>query len=68
MKESSIPGHLVFCRLLPLSIKKPLHNEARPRERSDRGRSLPLGKKASSYRGAYRVSLFHKNHINKNIE
>ena len=26
------------------------NNEARPRERSDRGRFLPLGKKASSYR------------------
>ena len=34
-------------------------NEARPRERSDRGRFLPLGKKASSYRGAYRVPLFN---------
>ena len=33
-------------------------NEASPRERSDRGRFLPLGKKASSYRGAYRVPLF----------
>ena len=38
-----------------LQAKKPLHNEARPRERSDRGRFLPLGKKTSSYRGAYRV-------------
>ena len=35
-----------------------LYNEARPRERSDRGRFLPTGKKASSYRGAYRVPLF----------
>ena len=34
------------------------YNEARPRERSDRGRFLPLGKKASSYRGAYRVPLY----------
>ena len=33
--------------------------EARPRERSDRGRFLPLGKKAYSYRGAYRVPLFN---------
>ena len=33
-------------------------NEARPRKRGDRGRLLPLGKKASSYRGAYRVPLF----------
>ena len=32
-------------------------NEARPRERIDRGRFLPLGKKASSYRGTYRVPL-----------
>ena len=35
------------------------YDEARPRERSDRGRFLPLGKKASSYRGAYRVPLFN---------
>ena len=34
-------------------------NEARPRERSDRGRFLPSGKKASSYRGAYRVPVFN---------
>ena len=34
-------------------------NEASPRERSDRGRSLPLGEKAFSYRGAYRVPLFN---------
>ena len=27
---------------------------------SDRGRFLPLGKKASSYRGAYRVPLFNQ--------
>ena len=33
-------------------------NEARPRERSNRGRSLPIGKQASSYRGSYRVPLF----------
>ena len=39
--------------------KKPLHNEARPRKRSDRGRFLHFGKKASSYRGAYRVPLFN---------
>ena len=31
--------------------------EARPKERSDRGRFLPLGKKTSSYRGAYRVTV-----------
>ena len=34
-------------------------DEARPRERSDRGRFLPSGKKASSYRGASRVPLFN---------
>ena len=37
----------------------PVCKEARPRERSDRGRFLPIGKKASSYRGAYRVPLFN---------
>ena len=35
------------------------YNEVRTRERSDRGHCLPLGKKASSYRGAYRVPLFN---------
>ena len=34
-------------------------NETRPRERSDQGRFLPLGKKPSSYRSAYRVPLFN---------
>ena len=34
-------------------------NEAKPTERSDRGRILILRKKASSYRSAYRVSLFN---------
>ena len=34
-------------------------NEARPREQSDRGRFLPIGKKASSYWGAYRVPFFN---------
>ena len=34
-------------------------NEARQRERTDRGLFLPLGKKVSSYRGAYRVPLFN---------
>ena len=33
--------------------------EARPRERSNRGRFLPIGKKASSYRGACGVPLFN---------
>ena len=36
-----------------------INNEARPRERSDRGRFVPLGKKASSYRGAYRLPSFN---------
>ena len=36
-----------------------IYDEARPRERSDRGRFLPLGKKAPSYRGAYRVPFFN---------
>ena len=35
------------------------YNEARPKERSDRGYFLPLGIKASSYRVAYRVPLFN---------
>ena len=35
-------------------------NEARPKERSDRSRFLPIGKKASSYRGAYRVPFYLK--------
>ena len=34
-------------------------NEATPKKRSDRGRSLPKGKKASSYRGAYRVPIIN---------
>ena len=42
-----------------LKAKKPLQNEARPRERRDRGHFLPIGKEASSYRGAYRVPLFN---------
>ena len=33
---------------------------ARPRERSDRSRFLLIGKKASSYRGAYRVPFYLK--------
>ena len=45
--------------LVILEAKMPLHNEARPRERSDRGHYLPLGIKVSSYRGAYRVPLFN---------
>ena len=34
------------------------HDDAKPRKRSDRGRFLPIEKKNSSYRGAYRVPLF----------
>ena len=33
------------------------YNEARPRERSDRGRFFPIGKKASSYRGAIQGAI-----------
>ena len=43
---------MVYCSA---SIKR--CTEARPRERSDRGRFWPLGKKASSYRGAYRLPV-----------
>ena len=43
----------------PCLIYLSTSNEARPRERSDRGRFLPIGKKASSYRGAYRVPLLN---------
>ena len=35
-------------------------NEARPRERRDRGRFSTIGIKASSYRGAYGVPLFNQ--------
>ena len=52
-KERSDRGHF-----LPLG-KNPLHNEASPRERNDRGRFLSLARKASSYRGSYRVPLFN---------
>ena len=34
-------------------------NEARPTERSDRGRCSPIRQNASSYRGAYRLTLFN---------
>ena len=37
-------------------------NEARPRERSNRGRFLPSGKKVSSYRGAFFFLFFF--HLN----
>ena len=44
----------------PCLIYLSTSNEARPRERIDRGRFLPLRKKnASSYRGAYRVPLIN---------
>ena len=42
----------------PCLIYLSTSNEARPRERSDRGIFLPIGRKATSYRGAYRVPLF----------
>ena len=55
--------HTAFCKYEATSclvyISTSNDTEARPRERSDRGRFLPLGKKASSYRGVYRVSLFN---------
>ena len=64
------PGFLFdfFCfeRTLPAASMSPpcliyfsTSNEARLRERTYRGRFLPVGKKASSYRGAYRVPLFN---------
>ena len=40
--------------------QKPLHNGAKPKERSDRGCFLPSGKKASSYRGAYMVPYMRR--------
>ena len=59
------PGFFFFERTRPGANMRPpcliylsTRNEARPRERSDRGRFLPIGKKASYYRGAYRVPLF----------
>ena len=58
---------LYFDRTRPIaSTRQPClmylstSNEARPRERSDRCRFLPIGQKASSYRGAYRVPLFER--------
>ena len=45
-------------RFLPLG-EKPLHHAARLRERSDREPFFAYRQKASSYRGAYRVSLFN---------
>ena len=43
----------------PCLIYLSTNNEATPRERSDRRRCLLISKKASSYRGAYRVPLFN---------
>ena len=43
----------------PCLIYLSTSNEAKPKERSDRGRFLPSGEKAFSYRGAYRVPLFN---------
>ena len=53
--------HTTCCKYQATSclIYLSTSNEARPRERIDRGRFLPLGTKASSYRGAYRVPLFN---------
>ena len=42
----------------------PHYTKARPRDGSDRGRFCLLGKKASSYRGAYRVPLFSQSICN----
>ena len=56
MTNASQTGLLQILR----SRRKPLitSNEARTKERSDRGRFSPLGKMPLSYRGAYRVPLF----------
>ena len=43
----------------PFLIYLSTSNEARPRERSGLGLFLPIGKKASSYRGVHRVPLFN---------
>ena len=43
----------------PCRIYLSTNNESWPRERSDRGRFLPLRKKNSSYRSAYRVPSFN---------
>ena len=52
--------HTACCKYEATSflITLSTSNETRPRERSYRGCNLPIGKMASSYRGAYRVSLF----------
>ena len=56
MTNASQTGLLQILR----SRRKPLitSNEARTKERSDRGRFSPLGKMPLSYRGACRVPLF----------
>ena len=46
-----------YCLTLNTGVTFVVFNEARPRERNDRGRVLLIGKRASSYRGAYRVQL-----------
>ena len=55
-----------FERTRPAASTKPAcliylstSNEAKTREPSDRGRLLPIGRKAPSYRGAYRVPLLN---------
>ena len=57
---------LFFERTRPAASMRPLRliylpdrSKTRPRDRSDRGRFLPMGDKASSYRGAYRVPLLN---------
>ena len=53
--------HTTCCKYETASclIHLSTSDEAMPSKRSDRGRFLPLDKKASSYRGAYRVPLFN---------
>ena len=46
------------CGRYSLVIAAFSRNGARPRERSDLGRFLPIAKNASSYRGAYKGSAF----------
>ena len=53
---SLLRTHTVYCKYStrqPCLMYLSTSNEARPKERSDRGRFLPIGKKTSSYRGAY---------------
>ena len=57
------PSRAVFA-VIRLELIEPgaatcVYNEARPRERSDRGHFLPLGEKPLHTEGAYRVPLFN---------